>query len=273
MKIKRIALLTIAVIMCLSVFMVSASTKGYVTEGLVGFFDGTNNQGNKHDKQSTTWKDLSGSGNDITVILNEKCKWNDNGYFNDSTRIYLPQALTDLINSNEFTVEIVLNTFTSKGLHYNPIMNCDNDMFSLFRRIGDEVMQFKNNGNPRPTSLTGVALGYLSERVTLTITYKVGGKSTMYINGEKIDSQNANVAVGADRMFFGHDDETRNFSTNYEYIRFYNRELSADEVSKNYNEDLKAANPTTGVTATFFYMAMTLGLAGTAFKGLKKKAD
>ncbi|HOA32621.1 MAG TPA: hypothetical protein PKM70_11945, partial [Clostridia bacterium] len=177
MKIKRIALLTLAAIICFSMFMVSASTKGYVTDGLVGFFDGSNNQGNKHDKQSTTWKDLSGTGNDITVKLDDKCKWNDNGYFNDSTRIYLPQALTDLINSNEFTVEIVLNTFKSKGLHYNPIMNCDNDMFSLFRRIGDEVMQFKNNGNPRPTSETGVALDYLSERVTLTITYQVGGKS------------------------------------------------------------------------------------------------
>jgi hypothetical protein len=49
--------------------------------------------------------------------------------------------------------------------------------------------------------------------------------------------------------------------------------LSADEVSKNYNEDLKASNPTTGVTTTFFYMAVTLGLAGTALKGMKKKED
>ena len=29
----------------------------------------------------------------------------------------------------------------------------------------------------------------IPERVTLTITYKVGGKSTMYINGEKIDAK------------------------------------------------------------------------------------
>ena len=44
MKIKRIALLTLAAIICFSMFMVSASTKGYVTDGLVGFFDGSNNQ-------------------------------------------------------------------------------------------------------------------------------------------------------------------------------------------------------------------------------------
>ena len=90
---------------------------------------------------------MSNSNNDITVILNDKCKWNDNGYFNDSTKVYLPQSLTDLINSNEFTVEIVLNNFTAKGYEFNTIMNCDNDNFSLFRRVANNVMEFKNNTN------------------------------------------------------------------------------------------------------------------------------
>jgi hypothetical protein len=272
MKLRTLIVFTVVAIMCLSMIMASAQTKGYVTEGLVGFFDGSNNLGNKHDKESTTWKDLSGSGNDITVILNEKCKWNDNGYFNDSTKVYLPQSLTDLINSNEFTVEIVLNNFTAKGYEFNTIMNCDNDNFSLFRRVANNVMEFKNNTNARPVSLGGTGLDYLASRVTLTITYKVGGKSTMYINGELIDSKNAVNAIGANKMFFGHDNSTRNFSADYEYIRFYNRELSAEEVSKNYSEDLKAANPTTGVAASFFYMAITFGLAGAAYKGMKKRA-
>ncbi len=273
MKLRTLIVFTVVAIMCLSMIMASAQTKGYVTEGLVGFFDGSNNLGNKHDKESTTWKDLSGSGNDITVILNEKCKWNDNGYFNDSTKVYLPQSLTDLINSNEFTVEIVLDNFTAKGNDFNTIMNCDNDWFSLFRRVSNNVMEFKNSQNPRPVSKGGTGLDYLTSKVTLTVTYKVGGKSTLYINGEKIDSKDANTAIGADKMYFGHDHASRNFSADFEYIRFYNRELSANEVSKNYSEDLKASNPTTGVVTTFFYMAMTLGLAGTAFKGMKSKEE
>ncbi len=271
MKLRTLFALTVVVIICLTMTMASAQTKGYVTDGLVGFFDGSNNQGNKHDKQSTTWKDLSGSGNDITVILNDKCKWNDNGYFNDSTKVYLPQSLTDVINGKEFTVEIVLDNFTAKGTDFNTIMNCDNDNFSLFRRVANNVMEFKNNTNARPVSKAGTGLDYLTSRVTLTITYKVGGKSTMYINGELIDSKDAVNAIGANKMFFGHDNSTRNFSADYEYIRFYNRELSAEEVAKNYNEDLKAANPATGVGAALLYMTMTLGLAATAYKDTKKR--
>lgn len=271
MKLKSFLALVIAVSLCLSLFIVTASTDGYVTDGLVGFFDGSNNSGGSQKKDTTTWKDLSGKNHDITVILDDKCKWNDDGYFNDSTKVELPQELTDVINSEEFSVEIVLDDFTSKGLHYNPIMNCDNDYFSLFRRISDEVIEFKNKSNPRPATGAGVALDYLSSRVTLTITFKVGGESTLYINGEKIDSKVANGTIDADRMFFGHDDATRNFSATYEYLRFYDRELTADEVAKNYNEDIKSDNPATDVSiAPLFIMIVALGFAGTVYNANKR---
>ncbi len=45
MKLRTLIVFTVVAIMCLSMIMASAQTKGYVTEGLVGFFDGSNNLG------------------------------------------------------------------------------------------------------------------------------------------------------------------------------------------------------------------------------------
>lgn len=40
---------------------------GYVTDGLVLYYDAINNTGSGHSSSTTTWKDLSGNGNDGTV--------------------------------------------------------------------------------------------------------------------------------------------------------------------------------------------------------------
>ena len=272
MKLRKLILFTVAAVICLSMVMASASTEGYVTDGLVGFFDGASNQGTKHDKASTTWKDLSGKGNDITVNLAEETKWTDTGFFVDSRKVFLPDTFVDLVNSDEFTVEIVLDNFTSKGTAWNPLMNCDNDSFSIFRRIDDDIVMFKNTTNDRPETPAGVALDYLSSRTTITITYEVGGKSTMYINGEYVDSKDALDAIDADNLFIGHDDFRRTYSVNYEGIRFYNKVLTAEQISKNYDADVKASNPTTGVASSIFYMVATLGFAGTVCNGMKKNS-
>ena len=59
-------------------------------------------------------------------------------------------------------------------------------------------MEFKNNTNA-DQSRGGTGLDYLASRVTLIII-QGGGKSTMYINVELIDSKNAVNAIGA-KMF------------------------------------------------------------------------
>lgn len=269
-KITRFIILTMIISIGLCMMLSSAKTTGYVTDGLVGFFDGDDNSNGTHNKQATVWKDLSGKGNDITVVLNETNFWEDNGYHLDTIEIPIPNAIRDAINGSEFTVEVVLDHFQTKGRDFNTFVNCNNDMFSLFRRIGNDVIEFKNNSNARPVTGAGEGLNYLKSQVTLTITYKVGGESTLYINGEKIMSKPATVAIGADSMFFGHKDATRNFSADYECLRFYNKELTAAQVSQNYNQDV-AVNPTTGVEANLIYFAIILASAFVLYRVVLKK--
>lgn len=273
MKIKftRFVILTVILTLGLCAVMSSAKTTGYVTDGLVGFFDGDDNANGSQDKQSATWKDLSGKGNDITVTLNDNNFWKDNGYHLDSIEVPIPNALRDVINSNEFTVEVVLDNFESKGRDFNTIVNCTNDMFSLFRRISNDVIEFKNNSNQRPVTGGNKGLNYLSTQVTLTITYKVGGESTLYINGEKIDSKPATVAIGADNMFFGHKDATRNFIADYESLRFYDKALTAEQIATNYNQDI-ATNPSTDVSLnTMFSLIVLLASAVVILRVMQNK--
>ena len=43
-------------------------TISYVTDGLILYYDAVNNTGNGHSNTETTWKDLSGNGNDFSTI-------------------------------------------------------------------------------------------------------------------------------------------------------------------------------------------------------------
>lgn len=127
MKFKKYITLVVVALMIFSAFSVAAAPTGYVTNGLVGLFQGNLNQGTSHNKQTTTWKDLSGKNNNFTVITDSQNYWTDNGYFVDSTKVHLPDVFVDLVNSNEFTTELVLNNFASLTTAWNPLLNCDND--------------------------------------------------------------------------------------------------------------------------------------------------
>ena len=271
MRIRNLAVFSIVIVLLLSFLATSASTSGYVTDGLVALYGGNRNQGNKHDKQSTIWKDLSGNNNDISLTLGDNVKWEDNGLFLDTIKVYLPDVIKDTINGNEFTAEVVLNNFTSKADSFNTFLNSTNDNFALYRRVPNDVFMFKNNSNARPVTPDGTALDYLSSSVTITVTYKVGGKATLYVNGEKQGATDAVVAIGANDMYICIDHPQKKFSAVYEGLRFYNRELTAEEVAQNYEADLNPVNPATGVVPTFFYMTVALGLAGNAFKRKKEE--
>ena len=100
MRIRNLAVFSIVIVLLLSFLATSASTSGYVTDGLVALYGGNRNQGNKHDKQSTIWKDLSGNNNDISLTMGDNVKWEDNGLFLDTIKVYLPDVIKDTINGN-----------------------------------------------------------------------------------------------------------------------------------------------------------------------------
>ncbi len=241
MKQKHLRIIAVAVFIVIltisSIWGATATELPYVQDGLEACYLGNNNTGSGQDTEATTWADLSGKGNDIINVLKDDNNYfTDNAYLLDTSKTYFPQAVVDVVNGQEFTVELVLGELKSLGQQYNTFINSNNDYFALFRRLSDDYIEFKNYTNSRPQSAGG--LDYFTNS-TVTITFKVGGKVTMYVDGVQIDQKDAVNPIGADDLWFGHDHETRNYEAEFLSMRFYSVELTAAQVEANYLGDLE----------------------------------
>ncbi|MCQ2430895.1 MAG: hypothetical protein MJ192_11265 [Clostridia bacterium] len=208
----------------------------YVQDGLVAMYLGAKNTRNGFDASATVWEDLA-NGNDVAVKTDAKNYFTPEGFRLNSVINYFPKAILDCINANEFTVEMSLGDIVSLGSAYNTFLNSTNDAFSLFRRISNDVLEFKfakNAAGGRPTVPDGLELFRNS---TVALTYKVGGSVLVYVDGVQVGEVPCPSAMGADDFFFGQDRNTHNYDTTYRAMRFYNRVLTAAEIAQNAKAD------------------------------------
>lgn len=208
----------------------------YVQNGLVSLYSGFRNTRAGFDAASAVWEDLAGQ-NDVALTPDAQNGFTREGLHLNSQQHNFPQAIVDTVNGQAFTVEMSLGELTSLGHSFNTFINSTNDNFSLFRRISNDVLEFKFAGNTaaeRPTVQDG--LDAFSGNL-VAVTYEVGGKTVIYINGEKVAEAASPRAMGANDLFFGHSDASRNYDTTFRAIRFYNRALTAEEIMKNAKAD------------------------------------
>lgn len=211
-------------------------TSLYVSEGLVSLYSGISNTENGSDLSATAWADLVGE-NDLPVTVSDTSYFNGAGLYVHAAEHFFPQPIVDLVNSNAFTVELSFDEFRSIGGSFNTFLNSKNDNFALFRRNSNDVLEFKfaaNPGNERPTVADGLNL---IDRSTVSVTYEVGGKCRIYVDGVLMAEVASPKAMGANNLFIGHTDASKLFATTYRSIRFYNRALTAEEISANADAD------------------------------------
>ena len=243
MSVKRLFIVAVIVSLCLStlVFPVSAASKtDIVRDGLVVWYDASNNSNGLQDYETIVWKDLTGNGNHMTVKLNETNYWTDNAFHVENTPTYFPDAVVDVINGEAYTVEIVLGEVDFTATHWVTLMCSDNDKFSLFVRQENDVLEYKYNDDnrDRPEVADG---GNLIKNSTLTITFDLTDPDaplcTVYVNGVALDTGVPTVANIADTLMWGHDSSARAWSGDVHGFRFYDRALSPEEVAKNASAD------------------------------------
>ncbi len=203
----------------------------YVADGLVALYDGQN-----HGTSDTVWEDLVGE-NDLTINQNDKNYFTDSGLAAEGTKHHFPSGIVDVVNGQEFTVELLFGEFISLGTDYNTFLNSSNDNFALFRRNGTNQLEFKfaaNPGDQRHKIDDGLNLLQSS---LITITYKVGGTCYIYVNGVLMAEKPSPSAMGANDLFIGHDSAQKTYNTTYRSMRFYSRALTAEEVKANARAD------------------------------------
>ena len=234
MKLQRFLSVLLCAVVLISVAMTGTfssfaeeSELSYVTDGLVSHYKG---EGNASD--ATVWKDSVGT-NDLPINVNATNYFTEYGLAAQGTQHYFPQAIVDLVNGEAFTVEIAFGDFLSLGDSFNTFMNSANDNFALFRRNSNDNLEFKWAGKPgdvRPKAANGLDL---IDNGTVAITFEVGGSCCMYVDGALVAKVSATTSMGANNLFIGHAEGSKQFSTIYRSIRFYDRALTAEEIKNN----------------------------------------
>ena len=237
--------LLVACFACLGISVSAATKTDIVRDGLVVWYDASNNSNGIQEYEATVWKDLTGNGNHMPVKIDENNYWTDNAFHVTNNPTYFPDAVVDVINGEQYTFEMVLGEVDFTATNWITLMCSDNDEFSLFVRVpnGDDTddnLEFKYNdkNQDRPKMEDGAAL---LDNSTLTITFDLSdpdyGICTVYVNGVATASgvpQHTNIA---DTLMWGHSSPQRAWGGDVYGFRFYDRCLSPEEVAENSSAD------------------------------------
>ena len=244
MKIMRriwcVLILISLVLGCVGGLGVSAdSDVEIIREGLVAWYDGSNNHNGEQDMETTVWKDLTGNGHHLPLKLDEKNYWTDNAFHVDATPNYFPDGVLEVVNREDFTVEMVLGSLDYSATDWVTLMCSDNDNVSLFIRQENNNLEYKHY-NVFEDRCTAEGGGDLCDDSTLAITFEKEGeiyRILAYVDGVLLAEGSSKNANKADTLFFCHEDVQRAWSGDVYGFRFYDRALSADEVKTNAKAD------------------------------------
>ena len=241
---KMISVLIIAtfVLSTLACLPVSAAEKtDIVRDGLAVWYDASNNSNGIQDHEATVWKDLTGNGNHMTVKIDENNYWTDNAFHVTNNPTYFPDAVTEIVNGESYTFEMVLGEVSFTATNWVTLMCSDNDEFSLFVRVpnGDDTddnLEYKYNdkNQDRPKMDDGAAL---LNNSTMTVTFDLTDPEealcTIYVNGVALTSGVPEYTNIVDSLMWGHDNPQRAWGGDVYGFRFYNRALTPEEVADN----------------------------------------
>ncbi|MBP3666016.1 MAG: hypothetical protein J6K29_03080 [Clostridia bacterium] len=216
-------------------------------DGLVVWYDASNNSNGLQDHETTVWKDLTGNGNHMTVKLDENNYWTDNAFHVTNNPTYFPDAVVGVVNGEEYTFEMVLGEVNFTATNWITLMCSDNDEFSLFVRVPngedtDDNLEFKYNdkNQDRPKMDDGAALlNNSTMAVTFTMVDGEDPLCTIYVNGVALASGVPEHTNIADTLMWGHDNPQRAWGGDVYGFRFYNRCLTPDEIADNSSADEK----------------------------------
>ena len=204
----------------------------YVSEGLVAYYSGTQNDRDGHNKDSDKWEDLVG-GHDMKITKDDTNYFTDAGLKTYNAKHKFPESVVNVVNGQAFTVEILFGDFVSKGADFNTFLNSSGDQVALFRRNSNNELELKFAINAGARIKIKGCLDLLQNSL-ITLTFEQNGKACIYVNGElKGEVATITGSLGAPDLFIGHDAAAKTFDTTYRAIRFYDRALTAEEVAAN----------------------------------------
>lgn len=231
-------------------FSVTVTHAPYIQNGLFAYWDAIDNQATgNHDSSATTWVDKINGYTWTPVVTNGTQTWS---WGNDAL-IFAPTQTGNFANSgNAFKCSRPTTGLRTLEVVYTPeaVGACVGEFTSDLTGVTDNTTQIIGMSSSDNTFMTqGVQNGYQAGSLTniksIVATY---GSSyapvKAYMNGSEVTSQGSSHSY----KYHYHSDMvlgTQNVET-YRYpfkgvihaIRFYDRELTAEEIAQNYADDV-----------------------------------
>ena len=218
---------------------------GYASNGLMLWYDGYANNGDARSFSSTTWKDLSGHSNDVTL---SGPTWNKDNLSFDGSNDYAYKTSGAVYNiSKAHTIEVVLKP-EKRDANYQMIFNTVNNGTSVLQYgslwissayqigfdTGDGSSHYGTTRMDYDASDVGKIIEYTNTRNNRM--YKLYKNNSLQRSVEfNIDARTPNAAIFLGGSYYY-------FKGKIYSIRVYNRELSTDELLSNYNYDVQRFN-------------------------------
>ena len=217
-------------------------TISYVTDGLILYYDAVNNTGNGHSNTETTWKDLSGNGNDLALSNFDNTTtsgWSENALNFDGIDDF--GAISTLAQTLQGDVTISTRIYSQNANNYRGIygnyQETDYGISGMLAQYQDGLMRIGYNSNIVEINSDLIT----NKELTLTIQMGACIGTKVYINGNLVGEKHtdsdsaqpeADFWIGksfntTDRYFLG---KMNNFMV-------YNRLLSDAEIKQNYGVD------------------------------------
>jgi hypothetical protein len=202
--------------------------RGIVQDGLVLNLDAGVTQ--SYPGAGTTWTDLSGNGNNGTLI-NGPTFISDNGggIVFDGTNDYVYSNISSNNTSYSLSLALKINAFTSSDMRICGAVSGSTSQFAL--GFTSTVFRIWVGNSWRNTSSTfNTGIYYLVDIVNLS------NSTTVYVNSNSVlntvgYNSFSNLGFGSN-FLLGYGTYFNGFIS---YIKLYNRALSANEVQQNFN--------------------------------------
>ena len=212
---------------------------GYIQDNLVLWLDSYANTGTTRNHTTTTWKDLSGTGNNVTV---SGATWYHNYLSLDGTKDYGTIPYSSTLASSEFSIDI---TFSKKGIVNNTksILFVKWYGYTIELNADNTVVFGTRSSTTEFPYLSGGEIE-LNKIYNIVVTYK-NNEEKIYLNGELKNSRTNTASTfshSATAVSIGRYNSSYYSNVNINQIKFYTKALTEDEILHNYLYDVEKFN-------------------------------
>lgn len=198
---------------------------GIVTSDLIVHLDAGNSA--SYPGTGTTWTDLSGQGNDGTLVNGVGYSSNDGGYL-------IFDGVNDYVNNGAITTggKITVSAWVkiNTGNRYQHIMDSSSNSWHLAMLNNNRPYMFNGSAYHTTGQILSTSTWYM-------ITAVQGSTLDVYVNGVLSASVASNVNVTTNNVNIGRwqiNNGSRYFNGNIAQVCLYNRALTLAEIQQNF---------------------------------------